>query len=358
MVLSTSWRASALGAVAAVGLGGFAGSVSAADPALIEAAKKEGALSYATNLFAPVSQKAVEAAFRKHYNLPDSFKVEAYTPSSSQVVARVGQEVSAKNVKIDWVSVNIASWWKGLKDQGELLEYCSPSYKGLDMIEKFGVVDGGCFYKPTATNTFGIMWNPKYVKEDLTTWAQLADPKYKGQIIFGDVRKSGAYLDTYIILRKNDFWTVDWMKKMKAQEPFFELRSTAIRDKVMTGEFPIAVFGYATRAFQVRDKVELKASYPTDGISVLGNYGGILKQAPHPNAAKLWVDFVYSKEGQEILMKLENIVSPRSDAVKAPEIVPYQPDHSKLKVGKIDWSTVNKPMHDKYRAEFREIFGN
>jgi len=171
------------------------------------------------------------------------------------------------------------------------------------------------------------------------------------------VRKSGAYLDTYIILRTNGFWSDEWLNKMKAQDLFFDLRSTAIRDKVMTGEFPIAVLGYATRAFQVRDKVELKASYPTDGIAVLGNYGGILKQAPHPNAAKLWVDFVYSKEGQEVMMRLENIVSPRSDAVKAPEIVPYQPQHDKLKVGTIDWSTVNKAMHEKYREEFRSIFG-
>ena len=139
---------------------GVPGAALAADQATIDAAKKEGGLSYATNLFAPITQTQLQDAFRKKYGLDDSFKMEGYTPASSQVVARVGQEVTAKNVKIDWVGVNIASFWADLKARGELLEYCSPEYKKLDLIPKMGVVDGGCFYQAVATNTFGIIWNP------------------------------------------------------------------------------------------------------------------------------------------------------------------------------------------------------
>src|SRR3546814_6899266 len=98
---------------------------------------------------------------------------------------------------------------------------------------------------------------------------------------------------------------------MKAQNPFFLLRSTDIRDRVMSGEFPIAVLGYPPRAYQVRDQIDMKASFPSEGVVVAGNYGGILADAPHPNAAKLWTDFLFSQKGQEILVRLEAIGSLR-----------------------------------------------
>jgi iron(III) transport system substrate-binding protein len=330
----------------------------AADQSLINAAKKEGALSYATNLFAPTSQKALQATFRKKFGLPASFKMKSYVTKSSAVVARVSQELKAKNVTIDWVAVNIATFWGGLKKRDELLKYCSPEYQKLDLSAKLGLLDGGCLYQPVGTVSFGIIWNPKYVKEDITSWAQLANPKYKGQLIFGDVRKSGSYLDTYIGLRRNNIWTDEFLDKIKAQEPFFDVRSTSIRDKVMTGEFPIAIFGYAPRAYQVRTKAKIKTVLPSEGVVVGGNYGGILKAAPNPNAAKLWTDFLFSKEGQELLMKYEAVVSMRSDAVPVAEVAPYMPDVTKLKAAKLDWAGLTKASRDKMRAEFRSRFGN
>ena len=333
------------------------GQVQAADQATIDAAKKEGALSYATNLFAPKTQKELQAAFRKKYGLPDSFSMKGFVTKSSAVVARVNQELKADNVTIDWVAVNIATFWGNLKKNNHILEYCSPEYKNLPLASKVGVIDGGCLFQPVATISFGVMWNPKFVKEDITSWSQLTNPKYKGQIIFGDVRKSGAYLDTYVGMRQNNIWTDDWLKKIKAQEPFFDVRSTSIRDKVMTGEFPIAINGYAPRAYQVRTKAKLKTSLPSEGVVIAGNYGGILKKAPNPNAAKLWTDFLMSKEGQEILIRLEAIVSMRTDVNPVDEVKPFLPNVTTLKAAKIDWEKLNKETRDKYRAEFRSIFG-
>ncbi len=346
-------------AVAAASLGVcLVSEARAADQALIDAAIKEGVISYATNLMAPTSQKVIEAAFRKAYKLPDSFKVEAYTPSMTQVIPRVNQEIAANNVKIDWVGLNAPAFWAQLREKGELLEYCSPEYKTLDLRDKVGAVDGGCLFQTTAAVTFGLIWNPKYVKEDLQSWSQLTDPKYKGLFVFGDLRKAGSYLDTYIGLRQGNVWNDDFLKAIKAQEPFFEVRSTAIRDKVMTGEFPIAILGYPARAYQVRDKVKLSASYPKEGVVVLGHYGGILKKAPHPNAAKLWTDFMFSKAGQEALIEYEAIASLRSDAKPTPAVAPYVPDFTKTKAIPVDWLKLDNATRDKHREEFRAMFGN
>jgi iron(III) transport system substrate-binding protein len=338
-----------------LGAGGTA--ASAADQATIDAAKKEGALVYATNLFAPTTQKELQQAFRDFYKLPASFKMQGYIGSSSAVVSRTGEELKAGKVTVDWVAVNFVTYWKDLQQRGELMKYCSPEYKGLTYRQKAGVLDGGCNFQAVAIIIFGLLWNPAYVKEDLQSWAQLTDPKYKGLIIFGDVRKSGAYLDAYYGLRTDKIWTDAWLEKIKAQNPFFLLRSTDIRDRVMSGEFPIAILGYGPRAYQVRKQAKLSVSWPKEGVVEDGNYGGILAKAPHPNAAKLWNDFIFSKKGQEILIKLEAIATLRSDVNIPAEVKPFVPDLGKVKAVSVDWEHLTKAKLDPMREDFRKFFG-
>jgi iron(III) transport system substrate-binding protein len=334
-----------------------AGQVFAADQATIDAAKKEGTLVYSTNLFAPTTQKELQQAFREHYKLPDSFKMQGYIGSSSAVVSRTSEELKANKVTVDWLAVNFATFWKDLQKRGELMKYCSPEYKALTYRKQAGVIDGGCEFQSVAAIIFGLMWNPQYVKEDLQSWNQLTDPKYKGQIIFGDVRKSAAYLDAYYGLRSNKVWSDEWLQKIKAQNPFFLLRSTDIRDRVMSGEFPIAILGYGPRAYQVRDQVKLNVSWPKEGVVVDGNYGGILAKAPHPNAAKLWNDFLFSKAGQEILVRLEAISTLRSDVDVPKDVRPFVADLGKIHALPVDWANLTKPKLDAMREDFRKTFG-
>src|SRR3546814_19683307 len=67
----------------------------------------------------------------------------------------------------------------------------------------------------------------------------------------------------------------------------------------------------------------MKASFPSEGVVVAGNYGGILADAPHPNAAKIWTDFLFSQKGQEILVRLEAIGSLRADVEVPPDVQPF-----------------------------------
>ncbi len=353
----SGFRLAPIAFAAAVVFGFSSTAAYAVDQATIDAAKKEGALVYATNLFAPTTQKALQKAFRDAYHLPDSFKMQGYIGTSSSVVSRTTEELQANKVTVDWLAVNFATFWKDLQKRGELMKYCSPEYKGLTYRKQASVLDGGCEFQAVAAIVFGLLWNPQYVKEDLQSWGQLTNPKYKGLLIFGDVRKSAAYLDAYYGLRKNNVWNDEWLAKIKAQKPFFGLRSTDIRDRVMSGEFPIAIFGYGPRAYQVRDQVKINASWPKEGVVVDGNYGGILAKAPHPNAAKLWNDFIFSKKGQEILIKLEAIATLRSDVTIPKEVQPFVPDLGKIHALPVDWADLTKPKLDAMREDFRKIFG-
>lgn len=327
------------------------------DQETIDAAIEEGKLVYVTNLHAPDSQPELHQAFRDYYDLPDSFEIEGTIGSSTSVVSRVMQELDAGTVTADWVSVNAGTFWKDLEKRDAILEYCSEEYEGLTYIEEAAVEDGGCYYQTVAAIVFGLIWNPAYVEDEITTWAELTDPKYQGQIIFGDPRKSAAYLDVYVGLRENGVWTDEWLKQIRGQEPFFLLRSTDIRDRVMSGEFPVAILGFPPRAYQVRDQVELKSGWPEEGVVVAGNYGGILKEAENPNAAKLWTDFIFSKVGQEHLIRLEAAASLRSDVDIPEDVRPFVPDMGEINAAPMDWGNLTGDKLDEMREDFRSIFG-
>lgn len=321
---------------------------------LVDGAQKEGSLVYIDNLMAPESRDAMDAAFVKHYGLKN-FKVTQYLLKSSEVIARVEQELRADKLSADVVLVNVTTFWSSMQKQGALAEYCSPEYKAFIALSKAGIPDGGCYYKAAYGVAFTPMWNPKYVKEDLDSWQKLVDPKYKGQIIFSDPLKGEVYLDTYIGLRK--ILDASWFKKMAALNPVYLVRSTDIRDKVMTGEYPIAVLGYAPRAYQSRKDVELRTSYPKEGVVVMGGFAGIMAKAAHPNAARLWTDFFFSKEGQEVLQKYEAVISGRADLTKNPEVAKYVPSVDQIKIVPVDWTHLTEQDRDKARAEFRSLFG-
>ncbi len=251
--------------------------------------------------------------------------------------------------------VNVTTFWRSLQQQGALAEYCSPEYKAFTVLSSVGIPDGGCFYKAAYGVAFTPMWNPQYVKENLDSWQKLVNPKYKGQMIFSDPLKGAVYLDTYIGLRK--ILDVSWFKKMAALNPVFLVRSTDIRDKVMTGEYPIAALGYAPRAYQSRKDVDLRTSYPKEGSVVMGGFAGVMAKANHPNAARLWIDFFFSKEGQQVLRKYEAVIAGRSDLAKDPEVEKYVPPVDKIKIIPVDWAHLTEQDRNKARDEFRSIFG-
>jgi iron(III) transport system substrate-binding protein len=346
----------AVRAGAALAFGGlFVVASFAADQATIDAAKKEGEFVHTDNYFAPESVERFHKAFRAKYRLPDSFKIRHNTFNSSAVVSRIDQEIKADHVTTDWMMVNTPTYWLELKRRGDLLEYCSPEYKALTLKKKANFLDGGCFFQPAAGIPFPIVWNPKYIKEDIDSWAKAADPKYTGQVVTGDPRKSDAYLDVYIAIKS--VMGMDWFKKLAAQKPFFLGRSTDMRDRALSGEYPLWYPGIGQRAYQVRDQAVLKVAYPKEGVLIHGLYAGILKKAPHPNAAKLWTDFLFSKEGQELATEVEASLSARVDVTIPDPVKPYLRPLSEIKAIPMDWEHLDEATRDKAREQFRTLFG-
>jgi iron(III) transport system substrate-binding protein len=148
---------------------------------------------------------------------------------------------------------------------------------------------------------------------------------------------------------------LSYFKAVAAMKPSFLIRSEQIAGRLVTGEDLMAFSGMPTRAYQYNQKGgKLKFLLPEEGSVLLPQNMFILKKAPHPNAAKLWVDFVLSEEGQAILVKGEAMVSGRT-GFKSP-LPEYAPGIDNLNLINVDWQGLSSEKLKVLRDEWTGVF--
>ncbi|MEU7866834.1 ABC transporter substrate-binding protein [Dactylosporangium sp. NPDC049140] len=145
------------------------------------------------------------------------------------------------------------------------------------------------------------------------TWADLKKPEYKGKVALnGDPTKSGsAFAGVFAAALANggSFTNIqpgiEYFAALKKSGNYIPVESTPAT--IEKGETPISIdwdylnAGY-TKELQAKG-IDWKVAVPTDGV--YGNFycQAINKTAPHPAAARLWEEFLFSDEGQNLWLK-------------------------------------------------------
>src|ERR1700722_12356726 len=130
---------------------------------LIDAAKKEGSLTYWDVVIQPETNDALTAAFRKLYGLPNGFQVNYQLLATAQLVTRVEQEINANRVTVDVAAVGSPSWVFERAAAGDALEYDSPQYKFYADVMSRGLGKKGVFAFNRAY-LFVPMWSTDRIK--------------------------------------------------------------------------------------------------------------------------------------------------------------------------------------------------
>ncbi|WP_405986181.1 ABC transporter substrate-binding protein [Streptomyces sp. NBC_00872] len=145
------------------------------------------------------------------------------------------------------------------------------------------------------------------------TFADLLKPEYKGKVALnGNPTKSGsAFGGVYAasLANKGSFGDIqpgiDFFGELKKNGNFIPVESTPAT--VEKGETPISIdwdYLNASYADQFKGKgVDWKVAIPSDGVYAQYYSQAINKDAPHPAAARLWMEFLYSAEGQNLWLK-------------------------------------------------------
>lgn len=318
----------------------------------ISAAEKEGSVDYIEVVMAPETAEALAVAFRKHYGLDNSFKVNYTHAGTTAAVTRIDQEIAAKRVRTDVASISVPPWVFAHAAAGDIMEYHSPEYqsyrRAFDLKlgkDGFFVMNGGYFFVP--------MWDTTRLNFNGTSWKDVVNAVPSGRLAIGNAETSLSVLATYIGVR--DIVGVDYFKDLAKMKPAIVSQGELAHDRVVTGQDLMSMWGQATHVKRRNARgAHLKLMIPREGLVLLPQLSFILASAPHPNAAKLWLDFMISKEGQAIIVDREALVSGREGAPTA--LAGYNLTLDALKTAPVNWETLSQGDLKKAREEWVGIF--
>jgi iron(III) transport system substrate-binding protein len=289
----------------------------AADAALYEAAKKEGTVTWYTSLIVTQAVRPLIETFSKVY---PGIDVQFSRADSGPNAIKVMTEARAGKVQGD-VFDGIDTTPPLLK--AGLVDPFTPSAAGQYPAE-LRDTDGRwnalvLYFLTPAINTDLVP------KDAIPKTAQdLLDPRWKGKIAWSAVPASGAPIYVGSALRSmGEQQGMAFLKALSKQDIInVDATNRAILDQVILGEFTIALSIFNHHAVLSAQKGAPVTWLKIEPISALMHSVGLVKNAPHPNAGKLLIDFLTSPEGQRRLAEVEYIPAMPSVPAKTPDVKP------------------------------------
>lgn len=313
-------------------------------PDLIKAAKAEGELVLYTAMQRKVIKDSVEM-FQKKYGI----KVTYVRKGSGGTIQLIEAERQTKAYKADVVDLWDPATFRYWKKNGLFMAY-KPA--GGDKVAK-SLVDSDWDIVTASPITEVIVYNTRAVKaEDAPkSFKDLLDPKWKGRLVHSDPNYSGSTTMGVNILSNMYGW--EFYQKLAAQEPLIVQSIGAVPRMLLTGEADVGVLSIDADIKDFIAKGEpLAIVYAKEGVPFFTWDAGILKTAPHVNAAKLWMDFLISKEHQAYLAKRKYYPS-RTDV--APPTGAPNLESLKLMNPNLIWLQTNKKnQNDKFKKIMRD----
>jgi iron(III) transport system substrate-binding protein len=274
------------------------------DARLVERAKREGRVALYTSL-APTESTPLAAAFEKKYGV----KVELWRAPSERVVQRATTEMRARRYTVDVIETN-GPEMEVLAREKVLTDIYSPYLADLPA----GSIPAHRSWFPDRVNFYGVGFNTTRVKraEIPASYEGFADPKWKGRI---GLEATDAEWMATLIKTWGEAKGMDYFRRLSALRPDVREGHILLTTLVAAGEVPVGLTMYNANVEAQRRRgapIEFVAVQPAvarpQGI-------GVARNAPHPAAAVLFVDYVLSPEGQRLFESMGRV--PASTRVKS-----------------------------------------
>src|SRR5882724_2435760 len=271
-----------------------------AQDARVEAAKKEGKVVWYTSLALTSSEK-VAKLFETAY---PGIKVEVQRTGSQRILQRVMQELQANIKNVDVIHTSDAGHYVLLKEKKLLMKH-TPA--GVDRFPPSFKDKDGYHYGLRATVNV-IAYNTKAVSaaEAPRTWKDLLDPKWKGKLVTAHPGYSGVIATHVLALVHLHGW--DYFKQLAQSKLMLVQSAVDPAGVVASGERLVAVNGGDYYYYQMKKKGNpIEVVYPKEGVPLVVSPTAIASFAPHPAAARLFTDFTFSRELQQVMADSEGL---------------------------------------------------
>ncbi|HEY7169161.1 MAG TPA: extracellular solute-binding protein [Candidatus Binatia bacterium] len=325
-----------IGAIALVIAGA---SHAATSSAFIESAKREGTVVFYASMNLGEANTVI-AEFERRYPF---VKVELNRAGSEKLLAKVLTEFKAKKLAADVLQTVEFSMY--IFSRNNVLARYAPESNSL--YPKDFKDDG--YWTTVYYNPYVAGYNTKLVTARLVpkTYEDLLDPKWKGKLMM-EGTKADWFAGMLQILGQER--GLRYMRELAAQQPVPREGHELLAQLVAAGEGAIDINIPASSVDRMKERgapIEWVALGSAPSIMV---GAGLSAQAAHPNAAKLFIDFLLSREGQKLQQRFGRLVA-RED------LAPDQPQALKgIKLVAVNPALAEK-MND-YARQLRTIFGS
>jgi iron(III) transport system substrate-binding protein len=315
-------------------------------PAMVAAAEKEGKVVWYSSVDVKVGE-AIAQAFREQY---PKIQIDVERSGSERVFQRINQEYQANIKNVDVVNSSDASHFMFWKEQKWLAVHRPPDLQKWPAQYK----DPEGYYSVWRATLSVMGYNTNLVKDSEAPkgYLDLLDPKWKGKLTKSHPGYSGTSLTGTFALVKALGW--DYLEKLSRQGVQQLQSTTATPKSIASGERAVMVDGNEYNMFiEIAKKSPVKIIYAKEGTPFVTSPTALFADAPHPNAARVLQNFLYSVKAQQLLVDKGGARSLHPD-VKEPA------DRTPLKDIKLlpDDPVAMLPQIAEIKKKYTAIFGN
>jgi iron(III) transport system substrate-binding protein len=260
-------------------------------------AKEEGLVSWYVAYWPSDRAEKHGALFTKAF---PGVKVNVVRTTAQVAYQRLSQDIKAGAANCDVFATTDMGQYVALKAGGHLVPYKMRSIEAID--PRFLGVDPDDAYHIANATTVGLAYNTNKVKpeEAPRSWKEFIDPKWKGASVVGHPGFSG-FVGTWVV-QMNKLYGWDYFEQLAKLKPHVGRSIIDTITVLVSGERSI---GASPSALALRNAAQgnpIAVSYPEEGSVLMISGSAIIKGSKHPNAAKLFMEFVYSADtaGEDI----------------------------------------------------------
>lgn len=343
-LLRTS-AASAAAAFAGVA-GAAAPEATAVTPALVDAARQEGRVVWYAAMDLPVAEHMARGFEAKYPGIA----VRIERTGSERQFQRIAQEYAANIHAADVIHASDASHFVVWKRNGwlapfvpeEVARFFPPQHRDAD----------GCF-ATARVSVVSLGYNTDLVKpeEAPRSFVDLLDPRWMNKLVKAHPAYSGTIMtSTYQVARELGW---EYFEKLARQKVLQVQSAVDPPNKLVLGERAVMADGNDFNLVLFKEAGKpVEVIYPSEGAPLIVCPNGVLKAAPHPNAARLLQSYILSREGQQRLCDFSAQHSAHPQVTEKPG----RRTLAQIKVMKDDPAAVESEA-ETIKARYARIFG-